>query len=85
VLSQKPVHILLSSLLYQKYKNLMHVLTGLIKFVLVDANMCVNFSMLKRSRPTPSVTNLQQAGIMSQGCPLERLLGYIETETGHEV
>jgi hypothetical protein len=65
-------------------QNLKHVLKGLIKFVVDDANMCVNFSTMNRSRLTLAVTKLQPAGKRKQGPPLERLLGYIETETGHE-
>jgi methyl coenzyme M reductase alpha subunit len=69
---------------HQKYKNLKHILTGLIKFVVVDAKICINFTRMNRSRLTPAVTKFQPAGKRSQGHPLERLLGYIETETGHK-
>ena len=47
---------------HQKYKSLNHLLTGLIKFVVVDANMCVSFSPMNRSRLTLAVTNSNQQG-----------------------
>jgi len=68
VVSQyKPIYVLLSMLLHQKYKKLKHIFTELIKFVVVDGNMCINFSRMNRSRLTLAVTKFKPAGKRSQG------------------
>ena len=60
------------------------MLTGVIKFVVVDGNIYINFSRMNRSTLKLAVTEFQPAGKRGQGSPLERLLEYIETKTGHE-
>jgi hypothetical protein len=54
-------------LLHQKYKNLKHMITELIKFVVVEGTMCINFSRMNRSRLTLAVTKFKPAGKRSQG------------------
>jgi hypothetical protein len=38
------MYFFVSRLLNQKYKNLKLMLTGLTEFVVVDGNMCINFT-----------------------------------------
>jgi hypothetical protein len=46
-------------LLHQKYKNLKHILTGIIKVVVVDGNLCIKFGGINRSRLSLAVTKFQ--------------------------
>jgi len=59
------------------------MLTGLIKFVVVDGSMCINCSGMNRYRLTLAGTKFQPAGKRSQGRTLERFLRYIEIEREH--
>jgi len=85
VVSQyKPIYVLLSRLLHQKYKNLKHMLTGLIKFVVVDGNIVS--TLVEWTGPDSHwlLQNSNQWEKRNQGCTLERFLGFIDTETGHK-